>query len=115
MSQILTSKAEKIKSQEIRTKLTVFTNTLSGAGVLLSFTEDPHVLSQEQALVGRDLDKCFGSSAENVEEFIRGLKVLCEKEKYFKKALLPTWFTRNPEDNENIGANLKIQQESLFR
>lgn len=114
MSQILTSKTAKIKSQELRTKLPVFTNTLSAVGVFLSFSEEPHILSQEQALVVRDLDKCLGNSPDNIEEFIRGLKTLCEKEKYFKKALLPSWFRRNNDDQE-IGANLKIQQESLFR
>lgn len=114
MSQILTSKALKIKSQELKNKLTVFTDTLSAVGVSLSFSDDPHILNQEQALVVRDLDKCFSNSPDNVEGFIRGLKTLCEKEKHFKKALLPTWFRRNT-DNEEIGANLKIQQESLFR
>ncbi|KAJ8914604.1 hypothetical protein NQ315_017309 [Exocentrus adspersus] len=116
MSQILTSKSARIQqSQELRLKLTAFTDILSVVGVKLSFDDDPHSLTQEQALVLRDLDKCFSDSPERVYEFVRGLKAVCKKEKYFKKALLPTWLKRNTDSDDSFLTSVKIQQDSLFR
>ncbi|KAJ8931775.1 hypothetical protein NQ314_015307 [Rhamnusium bicolor] len=115
-SGILTSnKPTILKSQEIRAQIVAFKNGLSEAGVSLSFNEDPHTLTQAQALVVRDMEKYFTSPTECTEEFIKGLKCLCKKQSFFRKSLLPTRFKRNTDINETVGGNMQIQQECLFR
>ncbi|KAJ8984875.1 hypothetical protein NQ317_002715 [Molorchus minor] len=106
-SPILTS-----HTQDHRSTLTVFKSILADAGISLSFTEGPHILTQEQALVVRDLEKSLGKSPENVQEFMKGLMLLCKKVKNLRKCVLPTKFRRNGELSDEA---ISIQQDSLFR
>lgn len=114
-SQILESSEP--KTQELTVKIKTFKNILQEVGIQLSFNDDPHILLREQALVLRDLEKCLHASNVTCEEFINGLKILCKKEKYFRKILMLTNFRKN-DGNENVSlrvGNGKIEQESLMR
>ncbi|XP_066147359.1 Fanconi anemia group D2 protein [Euwallacea fornicatus] len=87
-----------------------FQKILSDVGVRLSLSsEELHVLKQEQALVVRELNKYFQNEEPDcVGQFLSGLKYLCQKEKYFKKFLIPTEFEKSVE------SEAKIYQNSLF-
>lgn len=105
------------KTQELKAKVKTFKNILQEVGIQLSFNEEPHVLLREQALVLRDLEKMLHTSNDSCEEFISGLKILCNKEKHFRKVLMLTFLKKNRGD-ENTGSwsrNEKIEQESLMR
>lgn len=83
------------------------------SGVKLVASDDPNVLTQEQALVVRDIDKHLDSDPdENIDKFLRGFRVLVKKEKYLRKALLATSFKKQGGSPET---EVEIQQESLFR
>ncbi|XP_050510228.1 Fanconi anemia group D2 protein isoform X3 [Diabrotica virgifera virgifera] len=116
-SQFLTSQNSIQKSQDIKTRIRMFKTTLEEIGIQLSFGDEPHVLTQEQSLVVRDLEKYLEQSNDVFESFMTGLKILCKKEKYFKKALALTYLRKR--NNETIGASAgqrkKDEQESLFR
>lgn len=114
-SQILSTPSLQ-KNQELKAKIKTFKNILQEVGVHLSFTEEHHILKREQALVLRDLEKILQSN-ETCEEFITGLKILCEKEKHFRKVLMLTNL-KKIDSNDNISSrmrNEKIEQESLMR
>lgn len=92
-----------------------FKRTVRDSGITLVSTDGPNLLTQEQALVGRDIEKLLEKDAsdENIDKFIRGFKVLIKKEKYLTKALLPTVFRKS--GTAARPQNIEIQQESLFR
>ncbi|XP_044262962.1 Fanconi anemia group D2 protein [Tribolium madens] len=93
-----------------------FKQIVRDSGIKLVSTDDPNGLTQEQALVVRDIEKFIQEDDDNVEKFIRGFKVLIRKEKYLKKALLPTVFRKKTSgDSTDDIAAMEIQQESLFR
>lgn len=80
-------------------------NILLETGIRLSSnTEDYHTLTQEQALVVRDLEKIV--TTECTQNFILDLKQLCSQEHLFRKALTHTILKKS---------GIEIQQESLFR
>lgn len=102
------------KSQEHSSKIKTFKGILREVGIDLSFDEEPHILKREQALVLRDLEVLLENS--NIcEEFMNGLKIVCKKEKYFKKALSLTVLKTN-DNNETLNLRSeRIEQESLIR
>lgn len=110
---LLSNEITSQRSQDLN-QIKVFKNILNEVGVILSLGDEQHILTQEQALVVRDLEKLLENSSDRIEEFVHGLKALCKKQKYFRKALLLTVLRKN--DNETINyQNEKIEQESLFR
>lgn len=106
-----------ITSQKIHdlNQIKVFKNVLNEVGVKLSLGDEQHILTQEQALVVRDLENLLSNSKERTEEFISGLKVLCKKHKYFRKSLLLTVLRKNDRNESQSSRSEKIEQESLFR
>lgn len=116
-SQILGSQISPFqKTQEQRAKLKPFRKILQEVGITLSFNEEPHILKQEQALVLRDLDKILQPSENICEEFVNGLKILCKKEKQFKKTLLLTHLKKD-DNNDTLSSRTRatIEQDSLMR
>lgn len=111
-SQILES-SSLYRTQELKAKIGQFKTILQQVGIHISFNEEPHVLKQEQSLVLRDLEKCLQTSSDTCEEFVNGLKILCKKEKHFRKVLMLTHL-KKVDGNERI-RNEKIEQESLMR
>jgi hypothetical protein len=108
-SQSLTSKSQIAKNPETE----VFKKIMHDSGIKLSSNEDPNVLTQEQALVVRDIDKLLeDDSNECIDRFLQGFKILIKKERYLKKALMPTLFKNSTNRTES---DVEIQQESLFR
>nr|XP_023021641.1 Fanconi anemia group D2 protein [Leptinotarsa decemlineata] len=104
------------RSQQIKNHLNDFQNKLQIFGIKLSLEdEDTHKLTQEQALVVRDLEKYFEGSKDSVEDFVKGLKQLCKKEKYFRKLLLLTRLEKNDSKEPSRYRPGRIEQESLFR
>ncbi|KAL3279338.1 hypothetical protein HHI36_016845 [Cryptolaemus montrouzieri] len=78
---------------------------------IFSFNEDANSITQEQSLVVRDIEKYLSDSKnqkEKSDKIIKGLKSLCSKDKYFKKALLPSLLIKE-------GLNIVIEQDSLIR
>lgn len=110
-SQILSSGQ---KTQELKMKLKTFKNTLQEVGVILSFNDEPHKLKQEQSLILRDLNKILQGSDQACVEFVDGFKILCKKEKLFRKVLM---LTRKCDANESTAKtkNEQIEQESLIK
>nr|XP_022905249.1 Fanconi anemia group D2 protein [Onthophagus taurus] len=83
---------------------------LSKCGVKLSDDEEtPHVLTQEQSLVIRDIEKCLnqGIKEDNLKIFLNTLKELFDDRQNFKLGLLPTILRKN-----DVG---DINQDSLIR
>ncbi|KAG5898486.1 hypothetical protein JTB14_015490 [Gonioctena quinquepunctata] len=116
-SDILTSQIPPVlqRSQQIKTQLNNFRNKLKESGIYLSLEDDePHLLTQEQALVVRDLEKYFENATGEIEGFMKGLKVLCKKEKYFRKALSLTRLEKHDHNISRLRQG-RIEQESLFR
>lgn len=105
------------KTQELKVKVKTFNNILQDVGIQLSFNEEPHILLREQAFILRDLEKMLQTSNDKCEEFMCGLKVLCKKEKHFRKVLMLT-VLKKIDGNENTSVrsrNERIEQESLMR
>lgn len=111
-SQILESNSLR-RTQELKAKIEQFKNILQQVGIQISYNEEPHVLRQEQSLVLRELEKCLQTSSDTCEEFVDGLKILCKKEKHFRKVLMLTHL-KKVDAYERI-RNEKIEQESLMR
>lgn len=115
-SQVLTSQNPGfIKTQEIKNQIKVFKEILAVNGIELSLSDEPHVLTQEQALVVRDLEKYLDKSDRPFKNFVAGLKLMCKKEKYFRKALVLTKLRKNNSNETLSGTQQKNEQESLFR
>lgn len=103
------------KSQDPKSKIYVLKNTLLESGIELNLGDDPHILTQEQSLVVRDLEKTLEYSPTRLNEFLESLKFMCSKDKYFKKALMVTNFSKNESCLSLGNRNQKIEQESIFR
>ncbi|EEZ97594.1 Fanconi anemia group D2 protein-like Protein [Tribolium castaneum] len=96
-----------------------FKQIVRDSGIKLASGDEPNILTQEQALVVRDVERAIqeGVSGDNVERFIKGFNILIRKEKYLKKALLPSVFRMRRsggESCEDFGA-MEVPQDSLFR
>lgn len=87
-----------------------FKGVLRDCGIKLSSNEDPNYFTQEQALIVRDIDKMLEDVDDSVAKFMKGFKVLVKKEKYLKKAMMPSHFRKDNSDSDDV-----FQQESLFR
>lgn len=111
-SQILESNSPQ-RTQEMKAKIRNFKNILQEVGIDISFSENPHILKQEQSLVLRDLEKLLQTSNDTCEEFVNGLKILCKKEKHFRKVLMLTQLKKG-DAGERIRSE-RIEQESLMR
>lgn len=116
MSQILTSQNKTFqKSQDIKNQIREFKSTLEQIGIMLCFEDEPHVLTKEQSLVVRDLEKHLENSNKTLQSFITGLKIMCKKEKHLKKALALTNLKKAECDGVTESSIRKIEQDSLFR
>ncbi|XP_060518844.1 Fanconi anemia group D2 protein [Cylas formicarius] len=95
-----------------------FDDVLAGVGVVLNNKdEEPLNIIKEQALVVRDLMKCFtdlDNSSELINKFLKGLKEHCKNDRCFKKCLLPTKFQKALNDTGRDNS-IAIYQESLVR
>lgn len=81
------------RRQSQKAPQTLFISVLQESGVTLRADEECHVLSQEQALVVRDIDRCLTkhiSYPNNLQEFLSGFKSYVVDEHNFRQALLPT-------------------------
>lgn len=115
----LTSKLDKRLSQQERNQYTTlqtayFDEVISESGIILSYNDSPNILTYEQSLVVRDIEKMLRSHIsypDNTEEFMMGLRSLCENQTMFQKALMCTQLRKKDDTN---GTN-RMQQESLFR
>lgn len=88
-----------------------FKEIINACGISLQFSDKPNVLLKESSLVVRDLKKELQQHENypnNLTEFMNGLRNLIRKEKYFKKALLPSM------DESDISPKSK-QQDCIFR
>ncbi|KAK5650862.1 hypothetical protein RI129_001891 [Pyrocoelia pectoralis] len=89
-----------------------FKEVLSQSGVSLNDGDVPNHITQEQALVVRDITKTLRSHIShpnNLEEFLKGFKSICKNEEPFRKMLLPTDLKK---DDSLLSA---VQQESVIR
>lgn len=115
----LTSNYGKQLSQKGRSpsnplQMAYFKEVLTEAGIILSYDDKPNILTSEQSLVIRDIEKALQnhiSYPSNTEEFIMGLKRLCKDHTTFKKALMATQLRKL----DDISGTNVMQQESLFR
>lgn len=115
----LTSKLDKRLSQSLRNSQSTlqtayFNEVLAESGVILSYNGNLNILTCEQSLVVRDMEKMLRnhiSFPDNTEEFVMGLRSFCEDDETFKKALMPTQL-RKPDD---VNGTNSMQQESLLR
>lgn len=88
-----------------------FKSVLRDCGIKLSLNnDDPNYFTQEQALIVRDIDKMLEDADDSVTKFMKGFKILVKKEKYLKKALMPSQLRKDDSDSDDL-----FQQESLFR
>ncbi|XP_056647952.1 Fanconi anemia group D2 protein [Diorhabda sublineata] len=116
MSQMLTSQNQTFqRSLDLKYQIREFKSTLKEIGIILCFEDEPHILTQEQSLVVRDLEKCLENSDKALQSFITGLKLMCKKEKYFKKALALTNLKKGEGDGVMENSIRRIEQDSLFR
>lgn len=103
---------------EERTKL--FKDILRENGVILSRTDRSHILTKEQSLVIRDIEKALNKNDqdrdENVEKFLTGFKTCCKKDGFLHSSLLSTVLRKDAIDDSNDDSYLNaIHQESLIR
>lgn len=105
------------KTHETQEKIKTFKNILQRVGISLSFNDEPHILKQEQALILRDIEQNLQNSNDTCEQFVNGLKILCKKEKHFKKTLMLTNLKKTDVNNtiNSRITNERIEQESLIR
>lgn len=108
-SGILTSQSQ-TPSQRKNRSTEFFKKITHDSGIILTSDDSPNVITQEQSLVVRDLEKNLSQTPTEIENFIKGFKVLINKDKYFVKALTPTQLKKS--DTDRV---LKIEQESLCR
>lgn len=87
-----------------------FKGVLRDCGIKLSSNEDPNYFTQEQALIVRDIEKMLEDADDSVTKFMKGFKVLVKKEKYLKKAMMPSQLRNDTSDSDDV-----FQQDSLFR
>lgn len=116
-NQELTSKSSssQLRIFSSQGKVSYLKETLRNAGFFLNADKPQYTASQEQALIIRDLSSILESHTEypnNTQEFISGLKILCEKETYFHKALSPTLASLQDGDENS---DMKVSQDSLMR
>ncbi|RZC34215.1 Fanconi anemia group D2 protein [Asbolus verrucosus] len=114
---VLTCSLQSGVSQSVKNPVTeFFKQTVRNSGIKLASNDDPNILTQEQALVVRDIDKLLeeNRSDDCIDKFLKGFKLLIKKEKYLRKALLPTQFRKAGSGN-SPESDVNIQQESLFR
>ncbi|KAB0802406.1 hypothetical protein PPYR_04592 [Photinus pyralis] len=100
------------KRQEDRNLATYFKEVLTKAGVSLNEGDTPNHITQEQALVVRDISKTLRSHVfhpSNLEEFFKGLKLICKNEESFRKLLLPTDLKKDD------SLQPTVQQDSVLR
>ncbi|KAJ8958316.1 hypothetical protein NQ318_017462 [Aromia moschata] len=90
--------------------VTTFKNILQEVSISLSFREGPHTLGQEQALIVRDLEKALAKSPQQTDRFLKGLEMLCKKEKNFRKCVLPTRLRKNGDLNDTNGEAYKLSR-----
>lgn len=89
----ITSNWSQTSTTERYRQMQYFKETLSDSGVILISGTSPNMLSQETALVIRDLEKILEKDAtypRNIERFTAGLKRFCSDDEDFKKALMTT-------------------------
>lgn len=117
----LTSNWSQTSTGEKTRQIQYFKETLSETGVLLIGGSSPNILTQEQALVIRDLTKHFEKQPQpsrNLERFIAGFKRFCRNDdEDFKKCLLPTELHKNGAGSADLFNNSEnvMQQESAVR
>lgn len=92
-----------------------FKETLREAGALLTAEGAFNILTQEQSLVIRDLERLIETHPRNTERFMVGLKRLCKNEDDFKKALMPSELHKTNAASADLFNNSVQQQESIFR
>lgn len=96
-----------------------FKETLSEAGVILNTDGIHNILTQEQSLVIRDLEKIIEKHPmypRNIEKFLAGLERLCKDEEEFRKALMPCDLQKSAPSADLFNTTENIQQqESIFR
>ncbi|CAG9859429.1 unnamed protein product [Phyllotreta striolata] len=97
-------------SQKTKEALQTFSTVLEEAGIELSCNDDPHVLTQEQALIIRNLEKHLCSKT-TLDSFSTALNCMRKKESLFRKALTPTVLSKKNDAESNRNA----KRESLFK
>lgn len=106
---ILTSQSQK------ESPITYFQTVLKEAGIQLSQDERPNILTKEQSLISRDLEKMLKEHEaypRNLNQFLSGFRKFYKNEDYFKKAFANSVLKKDDSESEHHPG---FQQESLIR
>lgn len=97
------------------TRMKFFNDILQENGVILNTDDTPFVLTKEQSLVIRDIEKTLtenDDTEENVTKFVTGFKTYSKEGDFLHSCLLPTILKKRNMDEMDLGT---IHQECLAR